>query len=95
MATPIVDQTQSAQYVHGLALECVQEILDHAEKIFAVACGGRAWASLNENGTEAAIFRVIEDMNMSTDLTISLRDHINRLAALAGSTATAGDSSHA
>lgn len=71
--------------MHELALQCVKEINDQTEKIFAVASGGVAFANLNENGTEAAIFRAIEDMAESAASTKSLREYINKLAALAGS----------
>ena len=82
MATPIVIP---AQNLHELALQCAQDINDHAEKIFAVACGGTAWANLNENATEAAIFRAIEDMAATTASARSLREYIDQLAAIAGS----------
>lgn len=91
MATPIFIPAQS---LHECALQCVKEIDDRADKIFAVASGGVAYAGLSENATEEAIFLAIKDLNESTFVTQALRDYINQLAAHAGSKPATKEVSH-
>lgn len=81
-ATPIVLPVET---MHELALELLDEIDEHADKIFCVASGGLAYADPHKSATEAGIFQVIKDMSSSIELSGSLRRYVDQLAVLAGS----------
>lgn len=85
MARKIVQQIECVEQLHQSALDLIEELNEHTDKIFCVASGGKAYASGGNAHTEAAIFDVIKDMTSTTDLACMLRDRINELAARAGS----------
>ena len=80
--------TESLEDLHRSTLALLNNVGTEIEKIFCIASGGLSFASEAETATEATIFSVIKEMAVSTEETThrKLRDQINKLATLAGST---------
>ncbi len=89
MASKIVEHSESVERLHRSAIDLINELNEHTEKIFCVASGGLVFAKQGESHTEAGIFDVIKGLSSSTDLAGMLLARVNELAARAGSSVAA------